>query len=232
MIKYLLIALVLIGMGWLFLPLATEYFTPTQLNNLAANYVYGSAADLNMPNAVTSVVVTYRGLDTLGEVTVLFLATAGVGFFLKRKNSIKSKRRHGSEILKSGADLLAPLIILFGIYIFTHGHLTPGGGFPGGVVLASAFLLLLMAQEHFTFSHSVIQFTESLSGIAYVFIGLAGLLLLGLNHFLDPRWLNLGQWGKLFSAGAVPLIYSFIGLKVGSEMSGMLDSLQSDGGDE
>lgn len=233
MIKYLLIALVLIGLGWLFLTLALEYYTPVHLNKLAANYVYGSTADLNMPNTVTSVVVTYRGLDTLGEVTVLFLATAGVGFFLKRKNSIKkNKRRHGSEILKSGADLLAPLIILFGIYIFTHGHLTPGGGFPGGVVLASGFLLMLMAQEHFTFSHSIIQFTESLSGIAYVLIGLAGLLLLGLNHFLDPRWLNLGQWGKLFSAGAVPLIYSFIGLKVGSEMSSMLDSLQSDGGDE
>jgi multicomponent Na+:H+ antiporter subunit B len=231
MIKYIFILLVLIGMAWLFLPLAFEFFTPEHPNNLASNYIFGSAAELNMPNAVTAIVVSYRGLDTLGEVTVLFLATAGVGFFLKRKHKTAGNRRPGSEILKTGADVLAPLIVLFGIYIFIHGHLTPGGGFPGGVVMASAFLLLLMAYEDFSFSHGIINITESLSGVAYVLIGLAGLVLLGLNHFLDPRWLSLGQWGKLFSTGAVPLIYSFIGLKVGSEMSGMLDSLQNDGGE-
>lgn len=231
MIKYMLIILVLIGMAWLFLPLATEFFTPDKANQLATSYVYGTAADLNMPNAVTAVVVTYRGLDTLGEVTVLFLATAGVGFFLRRKNQSVYQRRHGSEVLKSGANLLSPLIIIFGIYIFGHGHLTPGGGFPGGVVMASAFLLLLMANENYGFSHGLINLTETVSGLGFVLIGLAGLLLLGLNHFLDPRWLGLGQYGKLFSAGAIPLIYSFIGLKVGAEMSGLLDSLQSDGGE-
>jgi multicomponent Na+:H+ antiporter subunit B len=72
---------------------------------------------------------------------------------------------------------------------------------------------------------------ESFAGTGYVLIGLAGLLIIGINHFLDPRWLGLGQWGKLFSAGAVPIIYSFIGLKVGAEMSGLLESLQSDGGE-
>jgi multicomponent Na+:H+ antiporter subunit B len=232
MIKYILIFLVLLGMAWLFLPLVVEFFTPDSTNNLAANYIFGSAADLNMPNAVTAVVVTYRGLDTLGEVTVLFLATAGVGFFLKRKKHLESFRRPGSEILKTGSEILAPLIIIFGIYIFTHGHLTPGGGFPGGVVMASAFLLLLMANENFGFSHGIINLTETISGIGYVLIGITGLVLLGLNHFLDPRWLGLGQWGRLFSAGAVPLIYSFIGLKVGAEMSGLLDSLQNDGGEQ
>ncbi|MFO7659352.1 MAG: hydrogen gas-evolving membrane-bound hydrogenase subunit E [Candidatus Cloacimonadaceae bacterium] len=231
MIKYMLIFLVLIGMAWMFAPLLTEFFTPTRSNDLAAAYVYGTAADLNMPNAVTAVVVTYRGLDTLGEVTVLFLATAGVGFFLRRKEQGKAVRRPGSEVLKSGANLLSPLIIMFGIYIFSHGHLTPGGGFPGGVVMASAFLLLLLANENFGFSHGVINLTETISGLGFVLIGLAGLLLLGLNHFLDPRWLGLGQFGRLFSAGAIPLIYSFIGLKVGAEMSGLLDSLQSDGGE-
>jgi multicomponent Na+:H+ antiporter subunit B len=231
MIKYLLVWLVIIGVAIMLYPLLAGYKTPVHLNSLASDYVKGSTADLNMPNAVTAIVVTYRGLDTLGEVTVLFLATAGVGFFLKRKESRGSKRRPGSEILKSGTDLLAPLIILFGIYIFIHGHLTPGGGFPGGVVIASAFLLMLMAYENFGFSHSLINITESVSGIAYVMIGLAGLALLGIHHFLDPRWLNTGIWGKVFSTGAVPLIYSFIGLKVGSEMSSMLDSLQSDGGE-
>lgn len=231
MIKYLLVFLTVIGMAWLFYPLAQEYFVPDKLNDLATEYVVGSARDLNMPNTVTAVVVTYRGLDTLGEVTVLFLATAGVGFFLRRKKSIYSPRRPGSEILKTGSVILAPFIILLGVYIFVHGHLTPGGGFQGGVVVASAFLLLLMANEQFGFSHGIINWVESVSGLSYVLIGLAGLILLGINHFLDPRWMNTGIWNKVFSTGAVPIIYSLIGLKVGSEMSSMLDSLQSDGGE-
>jgi multicomponent Na+:H+ antiporter subunit B len=229
MIKYLLIFLALAGMVWVFYPLVSEYVMPTVLNPLARDYVSGSAADLNMPNTVTAVVVTYRGLDTLGEVTVLFLATAGVGFFLKRKSPAKQKRRAGSEVLQTGALMLAPFIILLGVYIFVHGHLTPGGGFQGGVVVASAFLLLLLAFDQYHYSHTIINLVESFSGIGYVLIGLAGLLLLGWHHFLDPRWMVLGQWGKLFSSGAVPVIYSFIGLKVGAEMSAMLDSLQTDG---
>jgi multicomponent Na+:H+ antiporter subunit B len=231
MIKYFLIILTIAGLAILLFPLLIDYYTPASLNSLATQYVYGSAAELNMPNTVTSVVVTYRGLDTLGEVTVLFLATAGVGFFLKRKQYGTPARRSGSEILKSGAGILAPLIVLFGVYIFLHGHLTPGGGFPGGVVMASAFLLLLMANEGFVYKHGLLVAMESVSGSGYVLIGLAGLILLGINHFLDPRWMGIGVWGKLFSAGAVPVIYSFIGLKVGAEMSSLLDSLQHDGGE-
>jgi multicomponent Na+:H+ antiporter subunit B len=118
---------------------------------------------------------------------------------------------------------------MFGVYIFIHGHLTPGGGFQGGVVIASGFLLLLMADTGFRFSHQVIEWLEAISGMSYVIMGLAGLMLLGANHFLDPRWLEAGRWGKLFSSGAVPIIYSLIGLKVGAEMSGLLDSMQTDG---
>lgn len=231
MIKYLLIILVLIGMALLFLPMVRDYSAPKRINDLASYYVYGSVAEFNAPNAVTSVIVSYRGLDTLGEVTVLFLATAGVGFFLKRKNGIPGIRRAGSEILKSGASLLAPLIVMFGIYIFAHGHLTPGGGFPGGVVMACAFLLLLMANENFAFSHGLLNLTETISGIGYVIIGVLGLLLIGFHHFLDPRVFSMGQYGKLLSAGAIPIIYSLIGIKVGSEMSSLMDSIRHDGGE-
>ena len=231
MIKYLLIAIALVGMAWLFFPLIADFQTATELNSLATEYVNGSMTDLNMPNVVTSVVVTYRGLDTLGEVTVLFLATAGIGFLLRRKGHPTGKRRPGSELLKIGSAFLTPLIVLFGVYIFTHGHLTPGGGFQGGVVIASGILLLTMANIDFKFSHTLIHWAESLSGFTYVMIGLLGLVLLGANAFLDPRILPGGQWLSLFSAGAVPVIYSFVGLKVGSELSSVIDSLQ-DGGSE
>jgi multicomponent Na+:H+ antiporter subunit B len=65
---------------------------------------------------------------------------------------------------------------------------------------------------------------ESLSGAFYVVIGVLGLVLAG--GFLDNRFLPLGQFGSLFSAGAIPIIYSLIGLKVGSELTGILENVE------
>ncbi len=224
MIRYILIILVLIGFGLIFYPLATA--NNSEMSMLSQEYVVKSASDLNIPNVVTAIVVTFRGLDTLGEVTVLFLATAGVGFLLKKKEKKDCMKRDGSEIIKTASGILTPTIILFGIYIFAHGHLTPGGGFQGGVVIASAFLLLIMAFANFKMSHLLIHITESLSGLTYVLIGIAGIALLGVNHFLDPLWLKPGTWGDLISGSAIPIIYSLIGIKVGAEMSSLLDSLK------
>jgi len=229
MIKYLLVLVAIIGMAMLFYPLVEDFGRQTQLNPLAEEYVTGSVTELNMPNTVTAVVVTYRGLDTLGEVTVLFLATAGVGFLLAYKRKKQEMKRQGSEFLQTGAAFLSPLIILFGIYIFTHGHLSPGGGFQGGVVIASAVLLMVLADVSFKFSHALLHFSESLSGAGYVLLGLLGLLLIGVTSFLDPRFLPSGVYLSLFSAGAVPLIYSFIGIKVGAELSSVIDSLHDEG---
>ena len=49
-----------------------------------------------------------------------------------------------------------------------------------------------------------------------------------LYGFLDPRALPLGELGRLASAGAIPLIYSAIGLKVGAELSAILEALKGD----
>lgn len=230
MIKQLLVVLALAGLAWLLWPFLAEFRVSESNNALATEYIRGSINELNMPNVVTAVVVTYRGLDTLGEVTVLFLATAGVGILLKRRELKGGKRRAGTEILRTGASFLAPLIVMFGVYIFTHGHLSPGGGFQGGVVIASAMLLLCLAYVDFDFSHRLLTWLESLSGLAYAGLGLLGLVLLGASSFLDPRFMPAGNWLRLFSAGAVPLIYSCVGLKVGAELSTVLDSLRGPGG--
>jgi multicomponent Na+:H+ antiporter subunit B len=72
----------------------------------------------------------------------------------------------------------------------------------------------------------VFHVIESLSGLFYVLIGLLGLVLAG--GFLDNRILPLGNFGTLLSAGAIPLIYSLVGLKVGAELVGILHSLRED----
>lgn len=232
MIKYFLALLAVFGVAWMLFPLWQDFTEPAGLNSLSNAYVQGSKDDLGIPNVVTSIVVSYRGLDTLGEVTVLFLATTGVGFLLRRRKKEDaeqvSKRRLGSEILGTGAAFLSPLIVLFGIYIFIHGHLSPGGGFQGGVVIASGLLLLLMADSDYKMPHQTLVWLESISGFGYVLLGLAGVILLGLNSFLDPRILPAGEWLRLFSGGAIPLIYSLVGLKVGSELSSIIESMQGE----
>ncbi|OQY36800.1 MAG: hypothetical protein B6226_05955, partial [Candidatus Cloacimonetes bacterium 4572_65] len=151
----------------------------------------------------------------------------GVGFLLKRKKKgVKIKRREGSEILRTSAQFLFPMIVLFGVYIFVHGHLTPGGGFQGGVLIASAFVMMMLSEQKPQFNKQMLMVTESLSGAFYIIIGILGLVLAG--GFLDPTFISLGKYGMLFSAGAVPIIYSLIGLKVGSELTNIVSYLKED----
>jgi len=195
-----------------------------ELTDVAAYYLENGAEELGAANIVTSIIVTYRGLDTLGEVAVLFFATTGVGILLSKMGRREDEIRPASEILSSGASLLYPLLLLFGAYIFVHGHLTPGGGFQGGVVIATGFLLLLLSQRVKKVNHVVMNLLESLSGFAYVLIGSAGIFLAG--GFLDNRILPLGEFRTLFSAGAIPLIYILVGLKVGTELSAILENMK------
>jgi multicomponent Na+:H+ antiporter subunit B len=226
MIRRAIVLALLAGLGVLFAALLLGYEADNELNLTARYYAERTAPDLGAANIVTAIVVTYRGLDTLGEVTVLFLAATIVGLVLAG-----SRRRRASgevlvpvgELLTTGTRFLVPLILLLGVYVFVNGHLTPGGGFQGGAIVASGVLLLLLADPLRHFSHNLIAILESVAGIAYVAIGVLGLVLAG--GFLDNRILPLGELGALASAGAIPLIYSLIGLKVGAEFSSMLASL-------
>lgn len=247
--------IIVAGLLVMLAPLVTTGFFPSETNELAEQYLAGSDSELAAANAVTAIVVTYRGLDTLGEVTVLFAATVGVGFVLTRRRNAAEEaaneaggaylddlvesppgdQRAGSaqgpsEILATGSKFLAPLLTLFGIYIFVHGHLTPGGGFQGGVIIAAGVVLSVFGNEDKRLRHGALAAIESLSGVTYVVLGLLGIILAA--GFLDPRFLPIGSTGRLMSAGAIPLIYSVVGLKVGSEIAGVVDRLreQREGG--
>jgi multicomponent Na+:H+ antiporter subunit B len=224
MIKRFTVFLILLGLAGIFLQLLVQYVPDIGLNWSGRYYAQNAAQEVGAANIVTAIIVTYRGLDTLGEVTVLFLTAAIVGLVLshdlKRVSSPNPDRPGPGELLMTGSRLLVPLILLFGAYIFINGHLTPGGGFQGGAILASATLLLLLTRPVKQFSHSLITRLESASGLVFVLVGVAGIVLAG--GFLDNRVLPTGTLGELFSAGTIPVIYSFIGLKVGAEFSSML----------
>lgn len=205
---------------------SNNYSEAEQLGIVAKHYAENAKTEVGAPNLVSAVIVTYRGLDTLGEVVILFLTAAIIGFMLKSKHNVKNsdEKIKGSEILETAANALVPIIILFGSYIFINGHLSPGGGFQGGAVIASAFVLLVMAKANSRLSHKIISFTESVSGFSFVIIGVLGIILAA--GFLDNTFLPLGKYGSIISAGAIPIIYIFIGLKVGSELTSIVSNLK------
>lgn len=179
-------------------------------------------------NAVTAVVVNYRGFDTLGEVTVLFIASTGVGALLWRRKKERTAKSEGSVVLKTGSRILLPFIMLFGTYIFIHGHLTPGGGFPGGATIATAFLMLYLAFRDYEIEHKIFEPIEGLAGVGYVTVGIIGLAI-GSYFLFDWIWQTWGwgheNLGRLFSAGFIPIIYTLIGIKVGTELTGIVDNM-------
>lgn len=229
MTKRIFVLCMLIGLGAIFIDLLSSYVPDTTLNQTARYYAERTAADLGAANIIAAVIVTYRGLDTLGEVTVLFLTAAILVMVLHWDRDVKKPRIRQQavpptgELLETGSRLLVPLILLMGVYLFVNGHLTPGGGFQGGALIASAVLLLLLTDPNRTFTHRLFSLTESLAGMGFVLIGVLGMFFAG--GFLDNRILPIGQLGELFSAGAIPVIYSLIGLKVGAEFSSILVNL-------
>ncbi len=182
-----------------------------------------AAEQVGAANIVTAVVLGYRGLDTLGELSILFAAATAGGLVLGKVR--RRERAAAGFILRSGADLLFPLLLVAGLYIVIHGHLTPGGGFQGGVILAAAFFLPLLARPQDSLDHGWLSLIEGLAGAAFIAIGLIALY--QGRPFLAPL-LDQGVLGELVSAGSLPLLYLAVGLKVGAELASLLSRLAGD----
>jgi multicomponent Na+:H+ antiporter subunit B len=176
---------------------------------------------------VTAVNFDYRGFDTLSEEFILFISVVGVTLLLRKQKQEQedesgmedeSPERHvpePSDAIKVLTLALVGPLVLFGLYIVTHGQLSPGGGFQGGVILATAPLLVYVAGDYKTFkhitSHTLVELAEAAGAGGYVLIGLIGIVL-GMN-FLQ-NFLPLGQTGSINSAGTIALISISVGLEV------------------
>ncbi len=120
-------------------------------------------------------------------------------------------------IVKTITRLTVGLILLYGIYILLHGHVSPGGGFAGGVIIALSFIHIMLAFGGETalrkFPKTAASFLESLGAI--LFIGIAILGFTG-GYFFFNFFAGKGEPFKLFSAGIIPLCNIAIGMKVGA----------------
>lgn len=123
-------------------------------------------------------------------------------------------------IVKKVSQLMCGLIFMYGIYIVTHGHLTPGGGFAGGAIIAGSFILLILA-----FGSEVVNLrkeetkttvTESMSLLIVIILAIAGIWL-GSQVFFN-NYLPKGEIGQLISAGLIPVYNILIGIEVAAAL--------------
>lgn len=130
-------------------------------NEVAARYLEKGIAETGAINFVAGMILDYRAFDTFGESNVLFMAVIAVLMLLQRdkKNIDAAEDQEMQEdemldaedsklILKKGAKCLAPVVILYGIYVVLNGHLSPGGGFSGGSIIGAGLILYSVAFGH------------------------------------------------------------------------------------
>ncbi|MFH1678968.1 MAG: MnhB domain-containing protein [Candidatus Omnitrophota bacterium] len=129
---------------------------------------------------------------------------------------MKNKASGMTLIVKTITRLTVGLILLYGIYIVLHGHLSPGGGFPGGVIIALSFIHLMLAFGRDTvlerLNHARASFFENLGAIIFLGVALLGIF----SGYFFLNFLNKGEPFSLFSAGTIPLYNIAICFKVGA----------------
>jgi len=113
------------------------------------------------------------------------------------------------------AVLLSSLLVLTGLETITHGQLTPGGGFQGGVVVASGIYVIYLGTNYVTVERfqpdALLEASDGVGASGYVAIGLLGLL--AGAAFLS-NVVGLGVTGNLISGGTIPLLNLVVGLEV------------------
>jgi multicomponent Na+:H+ antiporter subunit B len=114
------------------------------------DYLFAMQRQNRPDNTVSAIYLGYRALDTLGETLVLLVSITGTMSILINlgrhkmdeeavKFSLEPEKlpRHSlrTNLIEVVASKLGPIVLLFGFYVMLYGHISPGGGFHGGVIL-------------------------------------------------------------------------------------------------
>jgi multicomponent Na+:H+ antiporter subunit B len=179
----------------------------------------------HVTDVVSAISFDYRGIDTLFEEFILLSAVAGISVLLRplsdetrRLPEDKAPERKippPSPAVWLLAVFLSSLLLLTGIETVTHGQLTPGGGFQGGVVLASGLYVVYLGTNYTTVErfepNALLEASDGLGAAGYVLIGLLGLL--AGTSFLS-NVVGLGVTGAAVSGGTIQLLNVVVGLEV------------------
>ncbi|MDO4989597.1 MAG: MnhB domain-containing protein [Eubacteriales bacterium] len=119
-------------------------------------------------------------------------------------------------IQRCGCDKVLPLCLVYICYIVLHGHLSPGGGFQGGVLMVAAVMLVYFAHGYETtvraFSFDLLHETEALASVFYVALGLLGVA--AGAQFAENVLYRAGAAGDLYSSGTIFWMNFAVGVKV------------------
>ena len=187
-------------------------------------------------NSVVAVAFDYRAFDTLGEEFILFVSVVGVAVLLRslreekeeqpEKELMPEQRRASESERWLGVALVGPITIL-AAYIVTHGQLTPGGGFQGGIILMAAlgfvflggeWLILLRLRRGSTWA----EIADAAGAAGFAIVGFGGLI--GAGSFF-ANVIPSGSSGSLLSGGMIPLANIAVGMEVAGAMLTVLSEL-------
>lgn len=156
---------------------------------------------------------------------------------MKGNNSNRStigKRR--DSILISCANFVLPILLTLGLYIIIHGHLSPGGGFQGGVLIAGAIAIVYIGYGFRRVNNGnkagIFKVAEDVGALGFIILAFIGLISSGVffGNILDK-----GNPGELFSSGSIFLMNFAVGFKVFAGISFliliMLSNLKKKGED-
>ena len=210
-----------LGLGWWLWNGLACLQAPSCATGPAAHYIARTAAETGAANIVAAILFDYRAFDTLGEVSVIFTTVCGVSMLFARSRYRKSSSGL-SFIVRRGMALVVPFILLYASSIIVMGHLTPGGGFQGGTVLATATILFCIVYgssfEAARVNSRVKETMESAGALLFIGIGLMGLGL-GAGFLANSPLFPIGNSGDFFSAGTIPFLNVAVGMKVGAGLS-------------
>ncbi len=129
-----------------------------------------------------------------------------------------------SPVVRTVARFLAPFILLYGIYLIAYGHLTPGGGFPGGVMIVGGFMMLVLAlgkpEAEKALPRRAAGVLDSVGALAFLALAVMGLWLGAEVFFLNfIQKAHPGQPHEFMNAGIIPLANAAIALKVAASFA-------------
>ena len=228
-------------MGAVMLPIflcATSW--PTAARDHLVRHGVAESGALNL---VSAIYLGYRAFDTLGETIVLLVAVTGTMALLTRVESLvgseqqessgftlalEKRRSHAlrTHLLEVVTGKIGPIVLLFGFYVMLYGHLSPGGGFQGGVIIASGIVFLALGNPQE--GTSVLSRPAILGGIETI------AFLLFLLVAISGIFLGRGFFGNPLADTASPewfiiLMNAIIGMKVGASISFMCIAMMGGG---
>ena len=194
------ISLIPVGLVGFLLLLAAKDFpewgnvqSPASASPVSSHFISQTGGDTEVPNMVTAVLADYRGFDTMFETVVVFIAGMAVLAILKDSGKKKVGKRdyvvdaEPDLIVTNTVRLIVPVIQIFAFYVLAHGHVSPGGGFQGGVMMGASFILIALswdlkkALSRFSLNRCTI--VAALGIVVYAGIGFLSMVLGG--EFLD-----------------------------------------------